>query len=565
MLNSHQDAVFQAQLRALHHAAQTDAPARPVSATITALMRHGGLYSLLDADMMAARLGSIANAFPNAAGATQMAQGLRAGAASFFSRLVPSQPYLIPSSLMSYLVLPHEGVTYTEDTDEAANPAKYASPNVPAVTTFIGQFIDHDLTMNAVNLFEPQDATPEADGLPPLPDPIVDGASPLIDLDSVYGPRTTLASPASSLFEADGKTFVLARRNANGHADAHGAIFDLKREARTATGVIADHRNDENQMILQIHILVERMHNKFAETHDFKGARRQTILNWQYMLLHDHLPRVIQAPVLADVLHQISLPNFGNLKHKPCLDLATGKYIVTMPHEFAIAFRYGHSQLKRAYKVNGTSAGSELFNNRLTGTGEHHLEFDDLRGTQTLRGKNAIDWTVFYPSANPIESNLIDTKVTSRVYDLPESAIPDDIKYIGNLPHRNLIRSRQIGVCSGEALAKFYGIAPLTPHQVEKDESKHHLFRGNEATAHPTFETPLWYYILREAELSHKMPGDASKLGELGSRLVAEVIVGAIAYADISVLKAPHFTPLPGAPDDHMRTIIKWVNGLSTL
>ena len=45
---------------------------------------------------------------------------------------------------------------------------------------------------------------------------------------------------------------------------------------------------------------------------------------------------------------------------------------------------------------------------------------------------HAIDWSIFYPKTPTKEtmSLLIDTKGTARVFNLPESPIPDDIKYV---------------------------------------------------------------------------------------------------------------------------------------
>ena len=126
------------------------------------------------------------------------------------------------------------------------------------------------------------------------------------------------------------------------------------------------------------------------------------------------------------------------------------KNVVRMPHEFAIGFRFGHSQLRPAYQLN-SGAPVLLFNNRRVG-----LQ-DDLRGSRELSAGHVIDWDVFYPvkPADEHLSLLIDGRVTPPVFDLPETAIPDDIKFIGNLPHRNLIRSRQIGVVSGEKSRSF--------------------------------------------------------------------------------------------------------------
>ncbi|APR39153.1 hypothetical protein BTO02_27875 [Paraburkholderia sp. SOS3] len=558
MLKTDQDALLRANLRALNHAIRSRPGPHSTSRSLTTLMKHGGLYTILDKDMMTARLNALAAHTPEHGSALMaLVPHLQSTAETFFTRLVPDAPYLIPSSLMSHIVLPHEGTTYSPDTEEKRDPAKFESRDIPAVFTFVGQFIDHDLTMNAVNLFEPQqDPLPPAKaGAPVTANSVVDGASPLIDLDSVYGTRVSSSSPAGDLYEGD--KFRLVTSN---------GMTDLPRE-EDGTAVIGDSRNDENQLILQIHLLVQRMHNKFVdEGKSFAEARKETIYNWQLMILKDHLPRVIEADTLRYVLEQVALPDFGALKHKPVLDLATGQLKVSMPHEFAIGYRFGHSQLKRSYRLNSRHPdGTVLFDNSLVGTGPRGNEFDDLRGSQTLREKNTIEWPVFYARAKPVLGNRIDGKVTSRVFDLPESAIPDDIKYIGNLPHRNLIRSRQVGVCSGEALAAFYGITPFAPEAIEPDASARALYMQNEAVPAESrqFETPLWYYFLKEAELTNGPGVNSSKLGPLGSRLISEVIVGAIAYAPLSIMNDKTWTTtIPGDPADHLKNIIRWVNDL---
>jgi hypothetical protein len=111
MLNSHQDAVLHAQLRALHYAAQAEPDRHPLSSSITALMKHGGLYTLLDADVASARLTALSSSRKGVS--ADFVPALQAATASFFRRLVPNAPYVIPSSLMSYIALPHEGVAYT--------------------------------------------------------------------------------------------------------------------------------------------------------------------------------------------------------------------------------------------------------------------------------------------------------------------------------------------------------------------------------------------------------------------------------------------------------------------
>lgn len=526
----------------------------PHHSAFTALIRHGGLPVLLDQTSAIRRLSPF---LPTGNGtldsdmsADSVARQLELAAQNFFRRLVNRPGYEVNADLISYITFPHEGQVFEQ------NPK--VSANVPAVFTFVGQFIDHDLTMNAIDLFTDQTG------------PVRNGASPLIDLDSVYGPRAMGTGPGLDMVFAANGTFKL-----NPVVGTNG--FDLPRTAMpTPSGQlphlpvaqlahIFDSRNDENQLILQIHILLQRVHNKLitqnklptagmSQSQVISTVRKEVVANWQTAVLQDYLPRVIQAATLADVLAEIRKRNFGNLKHKPFLDLASGALIVQLPHEWAIGFRFGHSQLRPKYHLNaGAGAEVKLFDNFTAQPG-----VDDLRGSVPLPAAHVIDWGQFFPNVAPDQtpadarSLRIDSKVTPPVFNLPESAIPDTIKTVGNLPQRNLIRGRSVGVVSGEELYDFYTSTDggpavvlhgqkLSPNQVAPS-SVHHLFQHDANSAgQPVFKTPLWFYIIKEAELQ----GNDRTLGAVGSRLVAEVVCGGIFYDEESVYFNPNYATSP--------------------
>ncbi len=139
-------------------------------------------------------------------------------------------------------------------------------------------------------------------------------------------------------------------------------------------------------------------------------------------------------------------------------------------------------------------------------------------------------------------SNEIDTKCNEVIFDLPESTIPDEIRLVSNLAKRNLIRSDSLELCAGEDLARcystYYGsvVDPLTPTEVEPDPKNRVIFERDCGE----FRTPLWYYILREAEVR----GVDGRLGPLGSLLVAEVILSGIYHAQYSFLRDPAWLPV---------------------
>src|SRR2546422_11184163 len=79
-------------------------------------------------------------------------------------------------------------------------------------------------------------------------------------------------------------------------------------------------------------------------------------------------------------------------------------------------------------------------------------------------------------------------------------------------PYTTLFRSQRgqgVGLPSGEAVARRFGVTPLTSDEV-----------GLRVMGW-TGETPLWYYVLREAAVTTS----GERLGPVGGRIVAEVIV----------------------------------------
>jgi hypothetical protein len=226
-----------------------------------------------------------------------------------------------------------------------------------------------------------------------------------------------------------------------------------------------------------------------------------------------------------------------------------------MPHEFAIGFRFGHSQIRDRYQLN-PHHNIRLFDNQNPAP-------NDLRGGKPLPVGHVIDWPFFLNAGSAIHphpartSNRIDSKVTNVVFDLPASTIADDIKFIGNLGQRNLIRSSQIGLGSGEDLAELYdpGNADgllLQPDEIEPNPARRALFKDdNDQTVPAKFRTPLWYYLLKEAELAASGRFGAAVtgfLGPIGSRLIAEVIAGGVYYNPdaLNYLKQPWVSQLTG-------------------
>jgi hypothetical protein len=325
----------------------------PLSTAISALAQHGGLHVFLNPEMANARLVPIVSAL-SATGKMPLGSTpaflsvLQTQMMNFFIHLVPNKPLKIYSNLISHIAFPGSGTTYTPKALEMAQPAAGDSV-LPAAFTFVGQFIDHDLTANAMDLFVPQTGI------------VNDEASPLIDLDNVYGPRSS-TKPSSQVdlkLIYDSKMRFYLQQYPDG-------VIDVPRD-KCNTALLPDKRNDENQMINQVHQLLMRLHNKFinvkfkSETDPdkaFELARRETVYTWQSIVMNDYLPKIMDPNLVEqktnDIKKAVETNDYSGLKHYPRLN-PNGKISVQMPHEFAIGFRFGHSQLRPSYKVNAAN------------------------------------------------------------------------------------------------------------------------------------------------------------------------------------------------------------------
>jgi hypothetical protein len=109
----------------------------------------------------------------------------------------------------------------------------------------------------------------------------------------------------------------------------------------------------------------------------------------------------------------------------------------------------------------------------------------------------------------------IDTTLSTALFRLPGSVVPnpDPKTNPASLAQRNLLRHLTFSLPSGQRVAKAMKIEPLS--------------RDDLAILKPWHmddNTPLWFYILREAAVHES----GERLGPVGGRIVAEVFTGLI-------------------------------------
>jgi hypothetical protein len=397
------------------------------------------------------------------------------------------------------------GIEFTDDSD--------ADARVAAVWPFFGQFLAHDITADRSPLGHRSD-----------PAQIRNFRTPRANLEGVYG-----AGPVGSpyLYERDDPDCLLL--GPGGH--------DVPRNHQ-GMALVGDPRNDVHLFVNQLQVAFIRLRNTLVgrlredgEEAVFEEARRAATWHYQHVLLREFLPLTVGAELAAELL------DGGARLYRP----DDGPYI---PFEFAdAAYRTGHSQIRQRYQVNPAFGPVPVF--------------PDLMGFGPVAPERAVDWSlhVDVPGRPPAQrSKPIDGRLPSSLIALPVaiSGAEEGTDY-ASLATRDLQRGLAVGLPSGEAVARALGVPPLTAAQVGLVE---HGWTG---------ETPLWLYLLKEAEALCE--GD--RLGPVGGRIVGEVLVG-IVDADPESFRrvAPDWTPTlpshePGrfgladilAPPESVRTL----------
>ena len=426
---------------------------------------------------------------------------------------------------------------------------------LPAGYTYLGQFIDHDLTMDRTDVMLGEDVRAVD---------LVQGRSPRLDLDSVYGNGP--GDPVSAKFYASDGLHLKTGTTVAVPPDGPKAGHDLPRvgtgpnKAAKRKALIPDPRNDENLAVAQTHLAMIRFHNKVVDklpasvpaTQKFNRARRRVCLHYQWMIRHDFLPRIVRPSVLDDVFTR------GRKLVDPD---ASPTSVPKMPIEFSVAaFRLGHSMIREAYNWNrifSGTGGSLDFLFIFSGTS------GDLLGDIRLPSNWIVDWRRLYdfpaggrpglaaPGSNVNHAMRLDTRLTDPLGNLPTgsfggpASIPDgDLRR--NLAFRNLVRGNMVKLASGQQMvtrlkSKGVNVAALTRSQILNGSGGAKLdhLTAAEKDAVAT-RTPLWFYILREAELNN------GRLKGVGARIVAETFHRAMEGSRFSIVRAPDWRPTLG-------------------
>jgi hypothetical protein len=401
-------------------------------------------------------------------------------------------------------------------TDPSLSVNNPDNPQQTAGTTFFGQFLDHDITFDRSSTLG-QSADPQA---------TTNLRTPSFDLDPVYG-----AGPTASGQLYDDADQAKLKVGFGGHFE------DLPRDA-SGRAVIGDPRNDENLVIAGLHAAFLLLHNRVVDlvrdqqpgispAAAFAAARQSVTWHYHWLILREFLPLIVGPALVTNILTN------GRRYYLPPVGQAF------MPIEFsAAAYRFGHSMVRPSYRANlaGNADGSAFFGFIFDPGQEGLTDPADLRGGARAP-RRFVGWQTFFDFGDgQVKHNKrIDTHISTPLFHLPLGAIATGDPP-QSLPQRNLLRQMTWSMPTGQDVARTIG-APVLK---EQDFTELKQF-----TADFQARTPLWYYVLKEAELL----SNGLCLGPVGGRIVAEVIIGLLQLDPAGYLQQqPSWQPtLPSA------------------
>ena len=358
---------------------------------------------------------------------------------------------------------------------------------------FFGQFVDHDITLDVTSSFDTVKDPAQTQNV----------RTATLDLDCIYG----LGPEAQPyLYHASDKFKGVKLVTGAEVGDGPHTAGDLPRAGGVA--LIGDFRNDENRLVSQIQLNMIRFHNRLCDDlsgdysgHDlYEEARRLCTWHYQWCVVHDFLSSICGEGVVTRVLAE------GRKFYTPKTPF--------IPVEFSVAgFRFGHTMVPM--KVQ-TQQGGSLFELFGTVLGKGFSPITDARAITDMH-----ELFETHEGRTVQRAGRLDTKLASDLLALPARVDPEG----RSLATRNMIRGQSFLLPSGETVARALE-RPTTEIDQVSDAA-----RNDE----PGLQggTPLWYYMLKEAELigrenldGTRVPGEG--LGPVGATIVAETIIGLI-------------------------------------
>ena len=457
-----------------------------------------------------------------------------------FTELLPQHAISYDPNLLGNLAIQMRALP--DDAKDGPDPEENLW--VPAGYTYFGQFVDHDLSFDSTSSLNPADRPPQGTHVPS------NLRTPRFDLDCVYGD-----GPAAQpfMYEADGATLIL---------DSN----ELPR-ASNGRAIIGDKRNDENRIVSAMQLGFIRYHNKIVSLlaptkawtagELFLAAQNEVRWAYQLVLVEDFLPRIIAAVVLEDLTEAS-----GADQRRHRYVLYTEDKRSNVPREFVgAAYRFGHSGVRPGYRLNDDTL-LPIFAVKGGDPAASLLGFGKPPAGLNVK----VDWSRFLPDTEPGAdisdtdrspfvnqpdnrpylqfAYKLDPTIVDRLAVLPQNvpepeAAPEAAEVV-TLPDAPQVSLALLNLLRGNAYGRGDAGERVLPGETDKTQ----FFKWDPIDPKLRHHTPLWFYVLAEAQapvraaiplegdgsfsedLLLKGDGARTQLGWVGGRIVAEVFYG---------------------------------------
>ena len=418
--------------------------------------------------------------------------------------------------------------------------SEFDSRDIPSIYSYFAQFVNHDINQTDVTKQKMQTDFQFLDStnLRPWSDEqikelVSNKRAGMLELDCLYGTMQADVLPPRFLDNHEKMALGTVHQNGDRPPGKPDQFHDVVRGEpsptlmRDRTALIGDRRNDSNVILSQLHVAFLRAHNEIVDRRNLNHEQAKQLLqkHYHWLILKDFLPAIVPQEIIDSVLAE------------PHYHAGDG-----LPFEFSVgAFRFGHSMIRRSYYYNTNFKGVNLvFLFTLMALSKNGGAPTPNEGSPTLPERWIIQWENFLKGGKN-QARSFRTQMVEPLFFLIDEI---NLKVPGerSLAVQDLKRSYMMRIPSGQSIAEFVGAKVLTAEEIKEvssvDEIKA-LEKGKMLEC-----TPLSFYVLAEAAKAGK-----GKLGPLGGRIVAEVLIALIRDRPDSIIATnwrPDLGLLPG-------------------
>lgn len=384
------------------------------------------------------------------------------------------------------------------------------NPDVAAGYSYLLQFVAHDMVHMKPMPMHVDDSTAAARDIRERP----------LLLETLYGP------PAGDLQDASPRMRLGPARLGNAPVPDRDIPRQLEADGAKGKPLLADVRNDQHSNLSQLTALFLQLHNAIVDllpagmpaAAAFETAKRATVLLYRDTVRRELLPRILDARVDAIYAQRTAVLEPDEEDPRVTLEFSAG------------AFRFGHAMIRGHYELVGS--GGYIGN-----IVQQTMMLKSAR--MPLGAEWLVRWSRFFdvPGKPPAQRSLcyVPTPPAHTTGGQPPPLTGDVHDTRGGLTYRDATTALLFGLWTPYALSRrirtrepqfdFLPRPAAAKAAIRAWLAEGPLFASApDAQAAIAAAAPLPFYVLFEAWWQ----GNGTRLGPLGSILVAETICGAL-------------------------------------